>query len=150
MIRKLIILTVFTIIFVALTVNISYSEEITYYDDTSITTQSLPTIEGRPINYPNPFKPRHGETTKITYTLSDDSNINIYIYDITGRFTRKISCLAGQLDSSGTGSGGSQGYNEVLWDGKTSYLDIAGNGVYYYFIAFQTNVLGAGQIAIYD
>ncbi len=100
-------------------------------------------IEGRPMNYPNPFKPSYGETTKIAYTLTDDTDIVIKIYNLAGRQVHNIFCPAGTL-------GGGGGENDVPWDGKSTSGNILGNGVYIYLITSKGSVLGTGEIAIYE
>ncbi|OGC06849.1 hypothetical protein A2230_07365 [candidate division WOR-1 bacterium RIFOXYA2_FULL_36_21] len=108
------------------------------------------TITGFPINYPNPFKPKHSQATKISYSLSNDAYTTIYIYDLNGQILKRFSISPGEETSAGVGSGGRQGYNEVIWDGKTDYGNIVGNGVYIYFIVSAEKILGRGQLAVYD
>lgn len=108
------------------------------------------TLSGTPINYPNPFKPKHGQSTKIAYSLSNDASITIYIYDINGQMTKRMALSPGGETSPGTGSGGRQGYNEVIWDGKTDYGNIVGNGAYIYFVVSAEKIVGNGQLAVYD
>ena len=115
----------------------------------SITVIEGSTISGTPMNYPNPFKPNSGQKTKITYTLSDDSNIILYITDATGRILRKISPVFG-ASSSGIGSGGKLGYNEGEGDGTNQSGHLVGNGVYLYLITSSEKIIGSGQIAKYD
>ncbi len=101
-------------------------------------------IEGQPMNYPNPFKPSYGETTKIAYNLADDADIVIAVYDLAGRQVHRIICPAGL-------SGGTAGpNNDVPWDGKSAFGEILGNGVYVYIITSAGSVLGSGEIAIYE
>ena len=101
-------------------------------------------IEGRPMNYPNPFKPSKGETTKIAYNLADDADIIIAIYDLAGRQVHRIICPAGS-------NGGMAGpNNDVPWDGKSPFGGILGNGVYVYIITSGGSVLASGEIAIYE
>ncbi len=74
-------------------------------------------IDGRIINYPNPFDPNH-EETKIAFNLKSDMKIDIYIFDSTGRIIAKKMC------------DGKIGYNEVIWNGRDDFGSIAANGVY--------------------
>jgi len=101
-------------------------------------------IVGKPMNYPNPFRPQLGETTKINYTLTDDAAIEIIIFDLAGRQVKKL------FFSPGT-DGGQRGLNEPPWDGSSTLSgDKAANGVYPYYIRSQGSVLGTGEIAIHD
>lgn len=100
-------------------------------------------IEQKPMNYPNPFRPSYGDTTKIHYTLTDDADIKIMIYDLAGRQVNSIFCIAGT-------EGGRAGANNVPWDGKNISGKILGNGVYVYIIVNKGSVLNSGEIAIYE
>lgn len=107
-------------------------------------------VEDIPKNYPNPFKPKHSQSTKIAYTLSDDSDITLSIYDINGKPVKRLSSQAGAEDSTGVGLGGKKGYNEVTWDGVSDFGDTVGNGVYLYLVRFNGKTIGRGQLAVYD
>ncbi len=74
-------------------------------------------IDGRVINYPNPFDPNH-EETKISFNLSADAAIDILVFDMTGRIIAKRA------------HDGKTGYNEIIWDGRDDFGNIAANGVY--------------------
>ncbi|MFC1596124.1 T9SS type A sorting domain-containing protein [Candidatus Margulisiibacteriota bacterium] len=79
-------------------------------------------IAGTILNYPNPFNPET-ESTKLAYQLTAQADVDVYIYSITGKriFHKVIE----------TGEAGSRvGYNEVAWDGRDSFGDMVGNGVY--------------------
>ena len=68
-------------------------------------------------NYPNPFNP----TTKFEYFLNNDGEIEISIYDVTGRQIRELY--------KGFQSSGSY---EVSWNGKDKHHKLVSNGVYLY------------------
>lgn len=93
-------------------------------------------------NYPNPFDPNR-ENTTIEYTLNQNVNIVIYIYNINTIEVKTIECPA-------TTEGGKSGLNRVLWDGKDGYGNGCSTGVYLYRIYNIDNriVLGKGKIAI--
>ncbi|NQU18442.1 MAG: T9SS type A sorting domain-containing protein [Candidatus Saganbacteria bacterium] len=97
----------------------------------------------KPMNYPNPFKPSSGAGTTINYTLSDNANIKIMIFDIGGRMVWQNSYPSGS-------SGGSVGENEVLWYGKSAASEILGNGVYLYTVTSGGKLLDRGEIAIFE
>lgn len=94
-------------------------------------------LQGNPLNYPNPFDPSTG--TYISYNLTKDADISVNIYDLAGNNLVKIA------RSSGT-SGGLAGYNEVFWDGKSGSGQTAGNGMYIYLIIADGSVAGKGKM----
>ena len=63
-------------------------------------------------NYPNPFAPLKGETTRIRYSMDQDQEVTIKIFDAFGGLVWEKIYAAGA-------SGGHAGPNEVIWDGKT-------------------------------
>ncbi len=83
------------------------------FEDTPIT----PDTYGLHQNYPNPFNP----STSISFTLSDESNVELIIYNIKGEKVKQL--VSKQL---------SAGQHSVIWDGD----DIAGkkvsSGIYLY------------------
>ncbi len=110
--------------------------------DLEVRAGSEAEIIGVPLNYPNPFNTTAG-TTKITYNLTVDSNILVYIFDVRGALVWKRSYLTGSM-------GGKAGYNEVEWDGKDDFGSTVGNGIYPFRIVAGTKVLGRGKIAVLD
>ncbi len=99
-------------------------------------------MEGVPLNHPNPFSTATG-ATKITYTLTVDTNIMIYLFDVRGALVWKRSCQSGSM-------GGKAGYNEVEWDGKDDFGSMVGNGIYPFRVVAGARVLGRGKIAVLD
>ncbi|PSQ75805.1 MAG: hypothetical protein BRD35_08025 [Bacteroidetes bacterium QH_7_62_13] len=71
-------------------------------------------------NYPNPF----GKATTLSYTLSEEREVTIEIYDVLGRRVRTLV----QEEKQGPG------LHEVRWRGKTQHRTPAGSGVYFYRI----------------
>jgi len=100
-------------------------------------------IIGTPLNYPNPFKPMSGDTTKIQYTLSADASIILIIYDISGHEIKRFVAGAGQ-------EGGKAGVNNVSWTGKTIFGDTASNGMFVYKIISGGKVIGTGKLVVLD
>jgi hypothetical protein len=98
---------------------------------------------GTPFNYPNPFKPLSAETTMIQYSLSNDASIIIILYDITGREIKRWRFPSGS-------NGGRTGLNEIVWDGRSIFGEVAGNGMYVYKIISGGNVIGTGKLVIRD
>ena len=85
------------------------------------------TTSGAPLgavtNYPNPFSPLRGQTTKIRYSLDQDQDASARIYDSFGMLVREWTFAAGQ-------TGGAAGPNEVAWDGRTGDGRMAAAGAY--------------------
>ena len=110
--------------------------------DLEVRAGSEAEIIGTPLNYPNPFNTTTG-ATKITYNLTVDSNILVYIFDVRGALVWKRSFSTGSM-------GGKAGYNEVEWDGKDDFGSTVGNGIYPFRIVAGARVLGRGKIAVLD
>jgi len=68
-------------------------------------------------NYPNPFNP----TTKIDFVLEQASEVNLTVYDITGKPLRTL--ISGKL---------SQGQKTVNWDATDEAGNKVTSGVYFY------------------
>ncbi|MFH1683872.1 MAG: FlgD immunoglobulin-like domain containing protein [Candidatus Margulisiibacteriota bacterium] len=100
-------------------------------------------IQGFPLNYPNPFDPG-SQSTSIGYTLSKPANITLSIFDLAGNLIKKSSYSADQ-------TGGKAGYNEVTWDGKADSRNYAGNGIYIYLIIADGKVIqnGKGKLTVF-
>jgi|GEM_PF-1156239 len=128
--------------------------KITAYDTLGNMGESIPKslrvmsgavqMVGPTVVYPTPFSPvsKGGEAT-ITYTLSTDAPVNIFMYDIGGKvmWTRRFSPRA---------NGGRTGYNEVKWNGITDFGGYAGNGIYVYKVVAGGRVIGTGKLVVYD
>lgn len=70
----------------------------------------------------NPFNPTTGPTT-ISYNLSKDANMTVYIFNIRGERIWEYRAPAGT-------PGGVVGENKVLWDGITTFRESASIGAY--------------------
>lgn len=118
---------------------------VTTFEITPIYVQSAGavTIQGSPLNYPNPFDPGT-QKTHIGYALSKPANITLCIFDLVGNPVARKSYPNGQ-------PGGNAGYNEVSWDGRSDSGNYAGNGIYLYLIiadgALAQN--GKGKITVF-
>lgn len=73
-------------------------------------------------NYPNPFDPEEGPTN-ILYTLSDDAEVELSIYDFAGGLILEEEFRAGEL-------GGLAGENVYQWDGKNENGEQVIEGAY--------------------
>ena len=69
------------------------------------------------LNFPNPF----GDRTDFTFHLSENGEVTINIYSLSGRKVKTIT--RGSLSS---------GYNEIQWDGKDEFGKLIANGTYLY------------------
>jgi hypothetical protein len=70
-------------------------------------------------NYPNPFNP----STVISFTLPNESNVSIKIYDLLGN---EVRSLLNENKNSGK-------YN-IMWDGRDKNGNQISSGVYFYKI----------------
>lgn len=97
-------------------------------------------IAGEVLNYPNPFNPGTG-ATEIGYQLTQDSQIDIYIYSVLGQRIWKRSYAAGV-------EGGKAGYNKVSWDGWSDFNVMVANDIYLCRIISNGKVIGKCKIAV--
>jgi len=88
----------------------------------AILAERLPTQTRLLGNYPNPFNPE----TWIPFQLSQDAEVRLTIYDVTGNTVRKMEL--GHLTSGSY----SQTEKEIYWDGKTETGEQVGSGTYFY------------------
>ncbi len=116
-----------------------YSGEGTLFEVTGLKVESAQdlSLQGNPLNYPNPFDPASG--TYISYNLTRDANISVNIYDPAGGNLVKLPFASGT-------PGGLAGYNEIFWDGKTASGQTVGNGMYIYLIVADGAVAGKGKM----
>jgi len=77
-------------------------------------------------NYPNPFR-AGSEITKIAYFLTEDTSVNIKIYDYTG-----VLVWTRDIPAGGPGGSGEPGgtWWEADWDGRNGQGNVVRNGVY--------------------
>ncbi len=68
-------------------------------------------------NHPNPFNP----TTTIKFSLQEDSNVSINIYNIKGALVKNLICKEMRANK-----------HEVIWDGKDDEGKRVGSGLYFY------------------
>ncbi len=89
--------------------------------------------DGTVFNYPNPFDPING-TTKIAFNISEDTQVAIYLFDMTGRIVVKRVFTA------------TTGFNEYEWDGIDDYGTIASNGVYLLRLVSGSRLIGKTKV----
>lgn len=90
------------------------------YEDTPITPESY----GLQQNYPNPFNP----STAISFTLKEDSDVELTIYNVKGAIIRTIfneHVYADQI-------------NTLIWDGNNADGKQVSSGVYFYKLITDT------------
>jgi hypothetical protein len=78
-------------------------------------------------NWPNPFMAGK-ETTKINYSLAEDSSVKLRLYSSFGRLVWSKDIVAGEVADNE--NHGVKGGNTVIWDGKGDKGYYAGAGVY--------------------
>ena len=80
-------------------------------------------VIGPVLTYPSPFSPTRDKQVTIQYTLSADSNIDVFLFSPVGETVMKFNISSAQ-------NGGSAGVNKITWDGTKPSGRIAGNGAY--------------------
>jgi hypothetical protein len=90
---------------------------------------------------PNPYNPNSGTPAKIWYWLNADASTSIYVVDTAGTLVWKNSYTSGS-------NGGRAGSNDIDFNGKNTWGNILGNGVYIYKIVQGGKAVGGGKIAI--
>ena len=73
-------------------------------------------------NFPNPFNPE----TWIPYTLADNADVNVHIYDVEGKLVRKLD-----IGYQRAGSYLNRG-KAVYWDGRDQLGESVSSGIYFY------------------
>jgi hypothetical protein len=86
------------------------------------------------------------------YELLAASDVDIYVYDVSGTIRWQKSLPYDPSTSGTSGSGGSAGTNRVFWDGEDSFGDDIGNGAYIYMIVARDSgdrkIIGRGKFAV--
>lgn len=76
--------------------------------------------------YPNPFNP----TTTIDFTLHQNEEINLSIYNINGQLVKSLKTGIHHV-----------GNHSVVWNGRNTLGEPVGSGVYIYSLSTQSNTL---------
>lgn len=84
-------------------------------------------------NFPNPFNP----ATIISYNLEQSGYVTIEIFDIRGTKIRNLVTLSQPA-----------GYYSIIWDGRDDHNNPAVSGVYFYRMAFDSNVFVKKMVLI--
>ena len=89
---------------------------------------------------PNPFAPSR-ETTTIVFSLSQDAEVSVVIYDFASGLVRDLAAdapFAGGVD------------HRILWDGRDQDGQRVANGTYFYRIALNTGQQTFGRVVVLD
>ena len=89
---------------------------------------------------PNPFAPSR-ETTTIVFSLSQDAEVSVVIYDFASGLVRDLATDApfiGGVD------------HRILWDGLDQDGQLVANGTYFYRIALNTGQQAFGRVVVLD
>jgi len=87
-----------------------------YGEAVGIKDEDLPLVTGLNSNYPNPFN----SNTVLHFSLAEESDVEITIYDIAGRIVKKL--VTGNLES---------GRHQVKWNGKNAAGADVASGIYF-------------------
>jgi hypothetical protein len=115
------------------------------YESATMTLSSAARIIDKAKTVPNPFSPSKGGTFTFIYRLSNNAQVKLLIYDLSGRPVWQRNFSAGS-----NGGRGPYDDNTVLWNGKSDFGDTLPNGVYIFMITSDTKVISKGQLTIID
>jgi len=93
--------------------------------------------------WPIPYKPLTDPSVRISYTLSTNSDVTLYMYDISGQIVLTKKFISGL-------PGGQAGYNDFLWDGQTDFGKVIANGIYIIKIIKKGRAIGVGKLIVHD
>jgi len=96
-------------------------------------------IEGKLLNYPNPFKSDRGTT--VGYVLSKSMDVELKVFDMMGNLITSIERPAGSF-------GGLRGLNKISISSYNFGGTLLSAGVYFYLLMNQGKVLGKGKMAV--
>jgi hypothetical protein len=96
-------------------------------------------LEGKLLNFPNPFEAESGTT--VGYVLSKNMDVELKIFDMMGNLVSSIEKPAGAL-------GGLRGLNKVPISSSNFGGTILSAGVYFYLLINDGKVLGKGKMAV--
>ena len=105
-----------------------------------VSTGGVPDSTALAYAAPNPFAPSR-ETTTIVFSLSQNAEVSVAIYDFASGLVRDLATdapFAGGLD------------HRILWDGLDRDGQLVANGTYFYRIALNTGQRAFGRIVVLD
>ena len=101
---------------------------------------TVPTPEGDVLSYPNPFNPNNNQLITIAYKLSQDAEVKVFVFDITGQLVQTIN--------TSSSNRWSDGYSRVSWDGRSGFGEAVDNGVYFIQIVSQGRTIGKTKVIV--
>jgi hypothetical protein len=114
-------------------------------ESSPLSITSIASVTVRPKVIPNPFRPRHNIGATFVYQLSTDTEMQLIVYDITGKAVYHKTLAAGS-----EGGKGPNYDNKVYWDGRDDFGKYVANGVYIYLLTADKKVLVKGQLTAID
>lgn len=98
----------------------------------------------RPLAYPSPYRPSTGASLTLQYTLSQSTDIEIFIVSSAGEVVKKLTFFQGT-------EGAKAGLNKPTWNGMTDRGAIISNGIYLVTIINKEDrsIIGKIKLAIY-
>ena len=105
-----------------------------------VSTGGVPDSTALAYAAPNPFAPSR-ETATIVFSLSQDAEVSVAIYDFASGLVRDLAAdapFAGGLD------------HRILWDGLDQDGQRVANGTYFYRIALNTGQQTFGRVVVLD
>jgi hypothetical protein len=111
--------------------------------DFEILSSSYRIASGQILSFPTPWRPLQDGAIKMAYYLSSDQDVRMAILGVSGEIVYSNNFIGG-------GSGGSQGYNEITWDGRTSYGSVVGNGIYIIKLISGNRQVAKGHLVVLD
>ncbi|MFN3821806.1 MAG: hypothetical protein ACK4OO_05680, partial [bacterium] len=103
--------------------------------------------ESEPLTYayPSPFSPRRGHITRFQFSLSSPQQAEATVLNFAGEKVWE----SGTISLPGGGSGIMRGYASIYWDGRDRWGSIVANGVYFYRLKVNQNILW-GKVMVVD
>lgn len=105
-----------------------------------VSTGGVPDSTALAYAAPNPFAPSR-QTTTIVFSLSQDAEVSVAIYDFASSLVRTLAA-----DAPFAGGGD----HRILWDGRDQDDQQVANGTYFYRIALNTGQRAFGRVVVLD
>ena len=109
-------------------------------EGTFVSTGGVPDSTALAYAAPNPFDPSR-ETTTIVFSLSQDAEVSVVLYDFASGLVRELATnapFAGGVD------------HRISWDGLDQDGQLVANGTYFYRIALNTGQQAFGRVVVLD
>ena len=133
---------------IKLTISNTSGESYEYVSGVNFGVNGEVKLAAKPQCGPSPYDPDKGDFL-FYYNLLAASDVDIYVYDISGTMIWRKSI---PYDPGTSGSGGSAGANRVFWDGDNGFGETLGSGAYVYMIVARDSgerkIIGRGKFAV--